>query len=196
MTWRSTRLVAALSLGCAHPAAQASSPSLVESPVTSTAGGRIVVACSPTQAEIRFNAIDDNCNGVIDEGCGVHTGLLQFTIAWSVSACDVNLLVEVPPEGRRVPDTTGDPKPTGFHRDRDCPGEDGCGGQNVENIYFDGSKPPRGRYVVDIVLTDMHGVDPPIVVTFGARLGTRSVSFEVPLASGADAHRSFSFDLP
>jgi tRNA (guanosine-2'-O-)-methyltransferase len=155
-----------------------------------------VAACTPTQAEICFNAIDDNCNAVIDEGCGVHTGLLQFAIAWNAGAPDVNLSVEVPPDGRRVPEPNGRASPAGFHRDRDCPGEDGCSGQNVENIYFDGMTPPKGRYVVDIVLADLHGAEPPVRVTFGARLGSRSVGFELDLAPGADARRSFSFDLP
>ena len=39
-------------------------------------------ACTPSGPELCFNARDDNCNGIIDEGCGVSTGLVQFVIAW------------------------------------------------------------------------------------------------------------------
>jgi len=30
--------------------------------------------------EICGNAIDDNCNGIIDEGCGLRTGKVQFEV--------------------------------------------------------------------------------------------------------------------
>jgi len=183
-------------LGCARPAVFVGRPTLVASAVSAPADAHPVVACTPTQAEICFNAVDDNCNGVIDEGCGVHTGLLQFAVAWGAIVSDVNLSVAVPPNGQRVPDPKGMPSATGFHLDRECPGDDACNGQNVENIYFDGATPPRGHYEVDVALVDLHGAEPPIRVTFGARLGNRSVSFEVDLAPGADSHRVFSFDLP
>ncbi|MGA2448125.1 MAG: MopE-related protein [Polyangiaceae bacterium] len=181
---------------CARPAVIIGPSEFVPSAVSVPSDARPVVACTPTQAEICFNAVDDNCNGVIDEGCGVHTGLLQFTVAWGSTAANVDLSVAVPPDGQRVPDPNGGASTSGFHLDRECPGEDACNGQNVENIYFDGSTPPRGRYVVDIALVDLHGSEPPVQVTFGARLGNRSVGFGVDLASGADSHRSFSFDLP
>jgi tRNA (guanosine-2'-O-)-methyltransferase len=194
--WATVTPFATLVVNCARTAAPSSAASLAPSAVAVPPGAHPVAACTPTQSEICFNAIDDNCNGVIDEGCGVHTGLLQFVIAWNAASPDVNLSVVVPPDGRRVPEPNGHSGPPGFHRDRDCPGEDGCGGQNVENVYFDGASPPRGRYVVDIALDDMRGAEPPVHVTFGARIGSRSVGFKVDLAPGADARRSFSFDLP
>ncbi|HEX2669854.1 MAG TPA: hypothetical protein VHM25_03225, partial [Polyangiaceae bacterium] len=47
--------------------------------------------CAPTGPELCFNATDDNCNGIIDEGCGLHTGLVQFAIAWNEPRADVDL---------------------------------------------------------------------------------------------------------
>jgi hypothetical protein len=163
--------------------------------LTAPPGTTLLQACTPTGPELCFNAVDDNCNGVIDEGCGLATGLLQFTIAWSASAADVNLIVTTP-KSERVPEDRSRSTPSGFHLDRDCPGEDGCGGQNVENVYFEGTDPPRGAYRVEIALVDPHGADTPLKVRFGARLGSRTVGFDVELAPGDDGKKTFTFDLP
>ncbi len=132
---------------------------------------------------------------MIDEGCGPETGLLQFTIAWSAATADVNLSLSAP-TGQHVPN--GAARADGpFHLDRDCPGEEGCGGQNVENIYFAGDDPPRGRYEVEIALGALHNEEPPVQVHFGARLGARTVGFDVALAPGEEtAKKKFSFVLP
>jgi hypothetical protein len=163
--------------------------------LTAPPGTTLVQACTPSGPELCFNAIDDNCNGIIDEGCGVQTGLLQFTIAWSAAAADVNLVLTTPAR-ERVPNDRTRSTASGFHLDRDCPGDDGCNGQNVENVYFDGIDPAPGHYSVDIALVDLHGADPPIKVRFGARLGTRTVGFDVDLAPGDDAKKTFAFDVP
>jgi hypothetical protein len=179
--------------GPARPAP--SSHALEATHLTPPPGTSLAEACTPTGPELCFNAVDDNCNGVIDEGCGLETGVLQFVIAWGASPADVNLVV-ITPDNERVPTEHMRSTASGFHLDRDCPGDEGCGGQNVENIHFDGPDPPRGRYTVEIRLADAHGADPPVRVRFGARLGSRTVGFDVDLAPGEDAKKTFSFDIP
>jgi hypothetical protein len=151
----------------------------------------LVMACTPTGPELCFNAIDDNCNGVIDEGCGVGTGVLQFTIAWNESAADVDLIV-TEPSGARVFEGNRQ-SPTGMHLDRDCPGE-GCNGQNIENVYFEGLEPLKGHYIVEVRLADLKGAQAPVLVRFGARIGAKTYSAEVPL-SQTDEKKTFGFDL-
>jgi len=185
------------SVACA-PAAPATAPAgsrLAAANVAGPPGTELVQACTPTGPELCFNAIDDNCNGVIDEGCGIETGLLQFTIAWGAVPADVNLVLVTP--GRdRIPANRSRASTAGFHVDRDCPGDDGCGGQNLENIAYEGTDPPPGHYAAEIVLADLHGADPPVKVRFGARLGARTVGFDVELSPGEDEKKTFSFDLP
>ncbi|HEX3344776.1 MAG TPA: hypothetical protein VHS09_09400 [Polyangiaceae bacterium] len=163
--------------------------------LTPPQGTTLVQACTPTGPELCFNAVDDNCNGVIDEGCGVQTGTLQFTIAWSAATADVNITL-VTPARERVPSERTRSTASGFHLDRDCPGDEGCNGQNVENIYFDGIQPPSGHYVVEFTLVDLHGADAPVKVRFGGRMGASTVGFDVDLAPGDDAKKTFAFDVP
>ncbi|MDP9148781.1 MAG: hypothetical protein M3O36_02395 [Myxococcota bacterium] len=190
---------AALVLAACAAGAHARSPDAAEDIVAKNlavpVGTTLLQACTPTGPEMCFNAIDDNCNGVIDEGCGIQTGLLQFTIAWSAAATDVNLTVVTPDHQPISSERTGT-LPNGFHLDRDCPGQDGCGGQNTENVYFDGPSPPHGHYLVEVTLADLHGADAPVKVRFGARLGARTVGFDIDLGPGDDAKKIFSFDLP
>jgi hypothetical protein len=154
------------------------------------------MACTPTGPELCFNAIDDNCNGIIDEGCGGETGILQWTIAWNEEAANVDLSV-VDPNG----DTTKAKAPaakSGLRFQRDCPSDESCRGQNTENIYYDkGLEPPTsGRYLVEVRLMDAHGATGPIVVHFGARIGSKTYAADVPLSPGDSADRkTFKFEL-
>lgn len=56
--------------------------------------GDVAVTCAAAAAE-QCNAVDDNCDGRVDEGCGYGTGPLQITMAWNTRA-DVDLLVRTP----------------------------------------------------------------------------------------------------
>jgi tRNA (guanosine-2'-O-)-methyltransferase len=153
----------------------------------------LIMACTPTGPELCFNAIDDNCNGVIDEGCGVATGLLQFTAAWGESPADVDLVVTDPMQ-QKISDSNRSTS-TGFHLDQDCPGDgDACHGQNIENVYFEGTEPPRGHYTVEIKLADLHGAEVPVKVRFGARVGGRTFGADV-LLTREDDKKTFAFDL-
>ena len=110
----------------------------------------------------------------------------------------MNLTLETPAHEKVPPTRAGqDSTASGFHLDRDCPSDEGCNGQNEENVYFDGpgasEGPLRGG---DPTLVDLHGLEAPVKVRFGARLGTRVVGFDVDLATDDEARKRFTFDLP
>lgn len=148
----------------------------------------LVTACVPTGMELCFDALDNNCNGVIDEGCGLNTGLLQFTIAWSQSEADVDLVVDAPKSSGD--DEGGD---VGLARDRDCP-NDGCYGQNVENVYLTDGRPRRGAYRVVVRLAELPDDDEPVKVRLSARIGQRHYTTEIILDHSGD-ERELSFKL-
>jgi tRNA (guanosine-2'-O-)-methyltransferase len=203
-------------LACSPPrGADAPEAALVhEKSVTPGDGVELSMACTPTGPELCFNAIDDNCNGIIDEGCGITTGVLQFTIAWGDSPADVDLVV-TDPSGERVDETNRATK-AGLRLDRDCPGENGCHGQNIENIFMEGLDVPRGKYTVLVRLVDAKSAPLPVKVRVSARVGNHTFGTTVSLTpDGADsvgqadggsasvdggsrassARRTFSFEL-
>lgn len=170
---------------------------MVAKNVAPSEGVVVTSACTPTGPELCFNATDDNCNGVIDEGCGVGTGVLQFTIAWGDSPADVDLSV-VDPQSARVTKANRS-APSGLQYERNCP-EDGCHQQNAENVFFDETsghpEPARGRYVVEVKLADPHGAELPVKVHLSARIGSRTWAMDFALSPGQGQDRQgFSFDL-
>jgi len=129
--------------------------------------------CVVAGPEVCFNARDDNCNGPIDEGCGLQSGLVQFVVAWDQAAADVDLEV-IDPQGSLI--EVGRAAPSGLIKDRDCPGNDSaCRGRNIENVYLGaGHEPTRGTYVVKVRLERWDELERPVVVQLGVRLGPRS----------------------
>jgi tRNA (guanosine-2'-O-)-methyltransferase len=169
----------------------ASAENLTAKDVACSEGVELAASCTPTGVELCFNAIDDNCNGVIDEGCGVATGVLQFSIAWSEMNADVDLSVIDP--NNVTTSAQNKAPPSGFRLDRDCPTEQ-CNGQNEETIFYDGSEPPRGKYKVEVKLNDPKGAELPVCVRLGARVGSRTFGANVNL-SHKDEKKTVSFSL-
>lgn len=199
---RRARACALLALATAALAAagciEVPTPKEAEGPVALDlhvpAGAKLEAACSPTGVEICFNARDDNCNGVIDEGCGLRTGILQFAIAWDEASADVDLNVTDPSgELARV----GEPTAGGLVKDRDCPRSSGeCQGQNIENVYLAEGEPRRGLYRVVVRLDKLNGAAAPLRTRLGVRVGQRSYAMELELSPGPGTEeKTFEFRL-
>lgn len=116
-----------------------------------SAGAGVTVVdnyCSQGAAEV-CNGLDDNCNGVIDEGCGYSTGNIQITLGWATGA-DLDMYV-TDPSGFTI--SYQNPRsPSGGHLDHDARGACTRRQQDatVENIYWDTPNPPSGQYQVEV----------------------------------------------
>jgi len=100
-------------------------------------------SCTPGAAEV-LNGIDDNCNGLIDEGF-VGTGNLQITLGWNTPA-DLDMYV-IDPAGFEI-SYQQTQSPTGGYLDRDARGA--CtDGEVGENVFWSGTPPP-GHYTVRV----------------------------------------------
>jgi hypothetical protein len=186
--WALAATLAAL-VGCSRQPTQPSGhPSVPTAKQLVVSPGLVVErACTPTGPELCFNARDDNCNGVIDEGCGVHTGLVQFVVAWDAPKADVDLHV-TDPNGELI--EVGSTAESGLVKDRDCPGrQNACYGQNLENVYLEEGDPLRGSYQVRVRLEKLGGANPPIRVTLGARVGPKTYAVQFDLAEPAQERR-------
>lgn len=194
--WRGWAALAVAALwhtgGCLPEVQRPSPKDLDVRDVTASEGVALETACVPTGPERCFDAIDDNCNGVIDEGCGLQTGILQFVIAWQEPSTDIDLNVNGP-DGELA--RYDEPTEAGLLKDRDCPGaEDDCHGQNVENVFLAEGTPRRGRYRVVVRLEDLRDATGPIRVRLSARIGQRNFTTLVEL-SGTTEQREFAFTL-
>lgn len=146
---------------------------------------RALEPCVPLGYEICFNALDDNCNGALEEGCGIPAGVVQFMIGWEALRADVDLNV-TDPNGELI--EAGRVVRSGLIKTRDCPGRrQECSGVNLENVFLEGNKAPtRGTYRVSVALESLGGEQPPIWVNLSSRLGTKRYAFEIRLLSPED----------
>ncbi|WP_437756585.1 hypothetical protein [Sorangium sp. So ce1389] len=191
---RAAAPLALLLAGCIEVPPPPPRPPLEPKDLQVSEGVGLEVACTPTGVELCFDAHDNNCNGVIDEGCGLHTGILQFTIAWEEAEADVDLNVYDPTgELARV----GEPTASGLMKDRDCPRVSGeCQEQNVENVFLTEGEPARGRYRVVVRLDKLNDATAPVRVRLSARIGQRSYSMALDLSpSAATEEKSVEFTL-
>jgi len=177
VTWRGGLIGACLSLAaCAArqspaPPSRSAAPAEPDAPLTS--------ATTPTSPEVCANALDDNQNGLIDEGCGLSFGLVQFLAGWGAAKADVDLRVE-DPNGELV--EVGRVARSGLTKDRDCPGRGAeCQAGNLENVYLAEGEPLKGEYRLRVRLESLGGESPPIRVMLGARLGPVTRAFEIEL---------------
>jgi len=129
--------------------------------------------CLPGAPERCLNAWDDNCNGLVDEGCGLKTGLAQFLIAWDSPGADVDLDV-IDPQGQLA--EPGQVTGAGLLKERDCPGRnDDCKGARIENVYLEaGRKLVTGAFTVRVRLAALRDKDSPVQVTLAVRLGDQN----------------------
>jgi hypothetical protein len=148
--------------------------------------------CVPTGPEVCFNGLDDNCNGLLDEGCGVWTGMVHFMASWAEPDVDVDLHVIDP--GGQVAEV-GHVSESGLTKHHDCPAQQNvCSGQNYESVYLEGDEPPPGLYRVTVRLDSLGSADPPIVVRLGARIGGTAHNLLVRLMHEQD-ESTLSFRL-
>ncbi len=118
-------------------------------------------------AEICFNALDDNGNRLIDEGCGVPQGQIQVMLAWQSPGVDLDLYVTDPNGEIAVHQAA---TRSGLTRTSDCPDpESDCHSQNYEGVYLEEADMLPGRYQVRVRLEERPADGSPLIASLGVR---------------------------
>jgi hypothetical protein len=125
--------------------------------------------------ELCRNAIDDNDNQLIDEGCNEPQGDVFFALAWSEPRAKLDLLV-VGPDGDLAP--VGRISSLGLVRSRDCPGQDReCEGVNYESVVLEGEKRVKGTFVVRVRYEGTEPAEDVVRAQLGARISGKSHAY-------------------
>lgn len=131
-------------------------------------GAALSATCKKTGVERCFNATDDDCNGLIDEGCGLPDGDVALLAAWDDNPASIDWVLFLP-GGKKLDKQS---KRVGaFRYAKDCP--DGCFGQNVEAIVAAEGPPAPGAYRAELRLRSAIGAELPVHVHVALRFGTR-----------------------
>ena len=109
----------------------------------------IEVDCEPGKSET-CNALDDDCNGIIDDGCGYDSGGLQVTVAWNTAA-DIDLYVTDPSGDVIYYNEQHERSSLGGHLDHNARGD--CRREQkhsrIENAYWP-APAPAGNYRIEL----------------------------------------------
>jgi hypothetical protein len=127
--------------------------------------------------ETCFNAVDDNHNRLIDEGCGVAQGQVQVTLAWPESQADFDLFV-TDPEGEIAAEKSS--THLGLTLSADCPSsESGCKEQSYENVTLQNEPVTAGVYRVRVRLERFSSGRSQENAQLGVRFPGRTESFSL-----------------
>ncbi len=164
---------------CGAPPQAIKSRAPFSAPRSGTQTTPLQVACTPTAPESCYNATDDNCNGMIDEGCGLPLGPLQVALAWSDADADLELIVADP---NLEAASVGRFLASGLTKDRDCPGEGAaCKGMNVETVTLPEGEPLRGSYSIRVSLERLGRSGDPVKARLGFHIGFNRGAYELRL---------------
>lgn len=116
---------------------------------------KVNAAARPVEIECAYgayetcNALDDDCNGVIDDDCGYESGDVQITVGWN-SGADIDLYVTDPSGSTLFYNEQHKHSPAGGHLDHDARGDCRREQRNprIENAYWGSAK--RGHYKVEL----------------------------------------------
>jgi tRNA (guanosine-2'-O-)-methyltransferase len=109
----------------------------------------ISIDCQPGAKET-CNAIDDDCNGVIDDGCGYSTGAVQVTMGWDTGA-DIDMYITDPSGSPLYYNEQHRKSALGGQMDHDARGDCRREQQNpqIENAYWP-APAPSGSYEIEL----------------------------------------------